>query len=215
MQNDLFHPEDREQVYRLSEDAVFLPGFIGAQDSELLTALEFVLLRSPLRYMQTPGGKSMSVALSSCGALGWMSDDKGYRYTHVDSVTGDPWPDMPEVLLQLAKSAAQRAGFKDFIPDACLINCYVAESRMSLHQDNDEWDLTAPIVSISLGLPADFLWAGFTRSSSKQVLLLQHGDVLVWGGKDRLRFHGIKPLKEGWHPLTGDCRINLTFRKTR
>ena len=214
MQSELFSiPKKQDTKHFLADNTCILPGFICDNATEIRDLLEDILLLSPPRYMNTPGGQRMSVALSSCGTLGWISDAKGYRYSSYDPDTHQPWPNMPPLFSSLAIKAAAEAGFRDFRPDACLINCYIPGSKMSLHQDKDEQDLTQPIVSVSLGLPAEFLWGGFIRGDAKQTLLLQHGDVLVWGGDDRLRFHGIKPLKPGWHPITGDCRINLTFRK--
>lgn len=214
MQNELFSASDRQDTkYFLSDHACLLPGFVCDVATEIRDQLEEILLLSPLRYMQTPGGQVMSAALSNCGSLGWISDTKGYRYSSYDPETELAWPTMPKLFLELAQQAAKEAGFDNFQPDACLINCYISGSKMSLHQDRDEQDLTAPIVSVSLGLPAEFLWGGFTRTAEKQTLRLQHGDVLVWGGHERLRFHGIKMLQPGWHPITGDCRINLTFRQ--
>ena len=214
MQNELFSAPDKQDTkYFLSDHAYLLPGFICGNETEILDQLEEILLLSPLRHMKTPGGQIMSTALSNCGSLGWISDTQGYRYSPYDPETGLAWPAMPKLFLELAQQAAKEAGFDNLKPDACLINCYIPGSKMSLHQDKDEQDLTAPIVSFSLGLPAEFLWGGFTRTAAKQTLRLQHGDVLVWGGSERLRFHGIKMLQPGWHPITGDCRINLTFRQ--
>lgn len=174
----------------------------------LLRDIEAVLALSPFRHMQTTRGHSLSAAMSNCGQFGWVSDRRGYRYTTHDPFTNLPWPSMPLVLLNLA----QQAGFDDFQPDACLINQYVAGSRMGLHQDRDECDLLQPIVSVSLGIPATFLWGGNQRQDSTQKILLQHGDVLVWGGEDRLRYHGIAALKPACHAVLGQRRLNLTFR---
>jgi alkylated DNA repair protein (DNA oxidative demethylase) len=171
-----------------------------------------VLAAAPFRQMVTPGGFTMSVALSSCGTLGWTTDRSGYRYTRHDPQTGRPWPMMPEVFLQLAQAAAQAAGFSDFAPDACLINRYIPGAKMSLHQDKDEHSYAAPIVSVSLGLPAMFLFGGFARSDKSQRVPLLHGDIVVWGGVDRLRYHGVLPIKDGHHPKLGEQRINFTFR---
>jgi alkylated DNA repair protein (DNA oxidative demethylase) len=165
--------------------------------------------------MITPGGYRMSVAMSNCGALGWTSDRSGYRYSPVDPESGKPWPAMPAALRRLAESAAAEAGFPSFAPDACLINRYQAGAKLSLHQDRDETDYSQPIASVSLGLPAVFQWGGMKRADRPVRVHLRHGDVVVWGGEDRLRFHGVTPLKEGNHPVTGPYRINLTFRKAR
>jgi len=155
----------------------------------------------------------MSVATTSCGALGWISDRRGYRYTATDPISGQPWPAMPLQFLQLAQRAARQAGFDAFVPDACLINRYAPGTRLSLHQDRDEQDLSAPIVSVSLGLPATFVWGGMARGDKAQRVPLAHGDVVVWGGADRLRFHGVLPVASGDHVLTGPHRVNLTLRR--
>ena len=168
---------------------------------------------APLRHMATPGGLRMSVAMSNCGQLGWVTDARGYRYVRQDPASSEPWPAMPPGLLQLAQDAAQAAGYPGFLPDACLVNRYLPGARMALHQDKDECDFTAPIVSVSLGLPATFLFGGNARSDKAVRIALVHGDVVVWGGADRLRFHGVAPLKDGEHALLGSQRINLTFRK--
>ena len=206
---DLFGP----QPQRLATHTVLLPGFASAQDEALLDVLRPVLKAAPFRHMQTPGGLRMAVALSNCGALGWVSDAKGYRYSPTDPASGLPWPALPDVLVELANRAAALAGFEDFRPDACLINHYRPGTRLTLHQDRDERDFSQPIVSVSLGLPAVFLFGGMSRSAQTQRIPLSHGDVLVWGGEDRLRYHGVLPLKPGVHPRLGERRINLTLRK--
>jgi alkylated DNA repair protein (DNA oxidative demethylase) len=170
---------------------------------------------SPFRRMTTPGGWEMSVAMTNCGDVGWVTDRSGYRYDTIDPDSGKPWPDMPPLLRELAEKAAAEAGFMGFAPDACLINRYEPGARMSLHQDRDERDFAAPIVSVSLGLPATFLFGGPKRADKPQRYRLQHGDVVVWGGPSRLFFHGVAPLADGQHPLLGRQRINLTFRKAR
>ncbi|WP_137719644.1 DNA oxidative demethylase AlkB [Methylobacillus flagellatus] len=197
----------------LGAGSVHLRGYALAEEIALLTGIADVLALAPLRQMVTPGGQPMSVLTSSCGALGWISDRRGYRYSEHDPHTGQPWPPMPAVLLQLATQAAAQAGYADFVPDACLINQYQPGARMGLHQDRDEQDFNQPIVSVSLGLPAVFLWGGARRSDKPMRVPLQHGDVLVWGGEDRLRYHGVLPVKAGSHPLLGNVRINLTLRK--
>ena len=179
----------------------------------LLPALNETLSGAPFRHMVTPGGHTMSAALSSCGSLGWVTDPHGYRYSHKNPQTGQPWPSMPDVFLELAQDAAQKAGFADFVPDACLINRYVPGAKMSLHQDKDEHDHRWPVVSVSLGIPAIFQFGGLQRSDRPERISLFHGDVVVWGGEDRLRFHGILPVKPAVHPQLGEQRINLTFRK--
>lgn len=206
---DLFGP----QPQRLASHTVLLPGFALAELEALLDALRTVLRAAPFRHMHTPGGLHMAVALTNCGALGWVSDEHGYRYTLTDPQSGQPWPALPPVLLGLANRAAAVAGFDDFVPDACLVNHYLPGTRLSLHQDRNEQDFSQPIVSISLGLPAVFLLGGLQRSDKTQRVPLSHGDVLVWGGEDRLRFHGVLPIKPGVHPRMGERRINLTLRK--
>jgi len=205
-------PTTPGQVERIGQQSFVLRGFALPWLERLLPALEKVLQTAPFRQMVTPGGFTMSVALSSCGALGWTTDRSGYRYTPHDPQTGRPWPDMPAVFRELAQAAAREAHFEDFEPDACLINRYVPGARMSLHQDKNERSLAAPIVSISLGLPAVFQFGGFERSAKSLRVPLFHGDIVVWGGVDRLRYHGVLPLKQGTHPRLGAQRINLTFR---
>ena len=199
----------------LASGALLLRVFARDQAALLLQATEAVLAQAPLRHMQTPGGYTMSVSTSSCGALGWVSDPHGYRYTAHDPVSAKPWPTMPKCFLRLAGRAAAEVGFADFQPEACLINQYVPGAKLSLHQDRDEKDLSAPIVSLSLGLPAIFLFGGTQRRQRPQRYRLVHGDVVVWGGPARLAFHGVAPLEEGEHALLGRRRINLTFRKVR
>jgi DNA oxidative demethylase len=199
----------------MAEGAVLLRGFARPSESELIAALRDIAGSAPFRHMVTPGGHSMSVAMSNCGNLGWVTDRSGYRYDTNDPETGKPWPAMPASFRQLAGQAAAQAGFQDFSPDACLINRYEPGARMSLHQDKDEDDFGAPIVSVSLGLPAIFLFGGLKRTDKPRRFRLEHGDVVVWGGPARLVFHGVAPLAEGEHALTGRQRINLTFRKAR
>jgi alkylated DNA repair protein (DNA oxidative demethylase) len=199
----------------LAEGAVLLRGFARAFEHDLVPALYAVIAQAPFRRMQTPGGYQMSVAMTNCGHLGWVTDRSGYRYDARDPQTGKAWPAMPDVFLLLARQAAERAGFADFAPDACLINRYEPGARMSLHQDRDERDFAAPIVSVSLGLPAIFLFGGAKRADKPQRYRLQHGDVVVWGGPSRLFFHGVAPLADGEHAALGRQRINLTFRKAR
>jgi alkylated DNA repair protein (DNA oxidative demethylase) len=197
----------------LSAGAMLLRGFAIPDEVALLAAVQEIAERAPFRHMVTPGGFRMSVAMTNCGTFGWVTDKTGYRYDMVDLESGRNWPRMPEPFLRLANDAAVRAGFGPFIPDACLINRYEPGTRLSLHQDRNERDFAQPIVSVSLGLPAVFLFGGTARSDKSQRVPLAHGDVVVWGGPDRLRFHGVLPIKEGHHRLTGACRINLTFRK--
>ena len=199
----------------LGTQAVLLRGFALPRVDALWPALQAVIAQAPFRHMQTPGGQHMQVALTNCGALGWVSDRRGYRYSAQDPDSGQPWPAMPPTFLALAQSAAAQAGFDHFAPDACLVNRYAPGTRLSLHQDRDEQDFGQPIVSVSLGLPARFLWGGLQRADRPQRVPLWHGDVMVWGGVDRLRFHGVAPVPQGVHALTGECRVNFTFRRAR
>lgn len=213
---DLFAEQDLQQparVERISDQAFALRGFALPKAKELLAALDSVLLQAPLRQMQTPGGYTMSARLSSCGALGWTTDRDGYHYSPLDPLSARPWPAMPGVFLALAAAAASSAGFSGFVPDSCFINAYAPGAKMSLHQDKNERCHTAPIVSISLGLPAIFQFGGFERSDPTQRIALFHGDIMVWGGVDRLRYHGVMPIKPGHHSLLGEQRINITLRQ--
>jgi alkylated DNA repair protein (DNA oxidative demethylase) len=210
---DLFGNDAGDVI--LAEGAVLLSGFVRARAGTLLTAIDEVAAGAPFRHMVTPGGRRMSVAMTNCGRVGWVSDAAGYRYTADDPETQRPWPAMPTAFAELARDAADRGGFAEFAPDACLINRYEPGAKLSLHQDKDEEDYHAPIVSVSLGLPATFLFGGQRRSDPPRRVALVHGDVVVWGGPSRLRYHGILPLPDGSHPLTGRCRYNLTFRKVR
>ena len=209
---DLFSAEQDRRV-NLCPGAVLLHGFALAYERPILEAIPRIEEQAPFRHMQTPGGLRMSVAMTNCGSRGWVSDKKGYRYVPEDPDTGKPWPSMPAAWRQLALKAAAEAGFPDFQPDACLINRYEPGTRLSLHQDKDERDYGAPVVSVSLGMPAVFLFGGAKRTDKTLRVPLTHGDVVVWGGPARLFYHGIAPLKEDHHPLLGNRRINLTFRK--
>jgi alkylated DNA repair protein (DNA oxidative demethylase) len=199
----------------LDPGAVVLRGFASARDAALKDDVERIAAAAPFRHLITPGGFRMSVAMTNCGELGWVSDRHGYRYDPVDPESGARWPALPGSLLALARDAAAKAGYDGFAPDACLINRYAPGARLSMHQDRDEKDLRAPIVSVSLGLPAVFLWGGDERGDKARRVPLQHGDVVVWGGPSRLRFHGVVALRDGEHPFAGGHRINLTFRKVR
>ncbi|MCO5338378.1 DNA oxidative demethylase AlkB [Delftia tsuruhatensis] len=210
---DLFADEPPMGIEPIGPQSVVLRGHALPRAAPLLAAVDSVMAQAPLRHLVTPGGFTMSVAMTNCGALGWTSDRRGYRYSAIDPVSGQSWPAMPAVFAQLAGEAAAAAGFEGFAPDACLINQYLPGSRLSLHQDRDERDLDAPIVSVSLGMPATFLFGGLARADRTARVLLRHGDVVVWGGVDRLRHHGVLPLKDQPHPLLGGRRINLTFRK--
>ena len=214
----LFEPLEAPAPARLplAEGALLLRGFASddrAAEAALLDALERVLAEAPPRRMTTPNGLRMSVAMSNCGPLGWVSDRGGYRYAASDPLSGRPWPALPAAFRRLAQAAAAAAGFAGFEPDACLINRYEPGTRLSLHQDRDERDFAAPIVSVSLGLPAVFLFGGLRRGDPAARVPLAHGDVVAWGGPSRLRFHGVLPLAEGRHPRLGAQRINLTFRR--
>jgi DNA oxidative demethylase len=199
----------------MAEGAVLLRGFARPFEADLIADIGAIVAQAPFRHMVTPGGHSMSVAMTNCGGAGWVTDRTGYRYDANDPDVGKPWPAMPPSFRALANEAAAEAGFAKFSPDACLINRYAPGARMSLHQDKDEHDFGAPIVSVSLGLPAIFLFGGLKRSDKPQRYRLEHGDIAVWGGPARLYFHGVAPLAEGEHILMGRQRINLTFRKAR
>lgn len=208
---DLFADERRGEP--LAPGATLLRGFAVADAPRLMTAVTGLLADAPLRHLVTPSGRRMSVAMSNCGAVGWVSDRSGYRYDPLDPLSGRPWPPLPDAFAAIAARAARTAGFGDFGPDCCLINRYAPGARLSLHQDRDEEDRAAPIVSVSLGLAATFLWGGQRRADRPRRLQLRHGDVMVWGGPARLAFHGVAPVADGEHPLTGRARFNLTFRK--
>ena len=195
----------------LADGAILLRGFL--KEVQVLADLSTILAVSPLRNMITPGGFTMSVAMTNCGDLGWITDRKGYRYASLDPITNQPWQAMPQSFLALASAAAAQAGFANFVPDACLINQYKTGARMALHQDKDEQDFSQPIVSVSLGVPAVFQFGGLKRSDKPIKVTLNHGDVIVWGGKSRLNYHGILPLKANNHADFGAYRYNLTFRK--
>jgi alkylated DNA repair protein (DNA oxidative demethylase) len=203
----------REASETIMPGARWLRGFAGDEAEALLEAIERIAAAAPFRNMVTPGGFTMSVAMTNCGKAGWITDRRGYRYAEADPLTGNPWPAMPPLFAALAARAAASAGFADFAPDACLVNRYAPGARMSLHQDKDERDFAQPIVSISLGMPATFLFGGLKRSDRPKRLRLESGDIVVWGGPARRAFHGIDPLPPGSHPLTGACRYNLTFRR--
>lgn len=209
---DLFATDEPARV-DLAMGAVLLRGFALNDAAEIVGALASIIANAPFRKFVTPGGQTMSVAMTNCGSAGWVSDRKGYRYDPIDPTTRKPWPVMPEVFLKLAQRAAVEAGFQGFAPDACLINRYDPGTRLTLHQDRNERNFDAPIVSVSLGLPAKFLFGGLKRTDKARRIMLEHGDVTVWGGPSRLAFHGIDTLKDGAHPTIGRYRINLTFRE--
>jgi alkylated DNA repair protein (DNA oxidative demethylase) len=197
----------------LAAGAVVLRGFAAPYEAALVNDLLKVVAAAPFRHMVTPGGFRMSVAMTNCGSLGWITDKSGYRYDAIDPQSGKHWPSMPASFLSLAQEAASAGGFSGFVPDACLINRYQAGTRLTLHQDKNERDFRHPVVSVSLGIPAVFLFGGARRTERTARVPLDHGDVVVWGGPARLRFHGVAVVKPGHHRLTGDHRINLTFRK--
>jgi len=212
---NLFRDLDDAEVGQeeLSPGVTILRRVVQPHETTLLSALDEIVASAPLRRMMTPGGLYMSAAMTNCGSLGWVTDRTGYRYQTIDPESGQNWPPMPAVFLSLAINAAALAGFKAFLPDACLINHYEPGTKLSLHQDKDERDFSQPIVSMSLGIPAIFLFGGLKRADKPIRLQLTHGDVVVWGGPARRHYHGVMPLKEGHHPLLGRRRINLTFRK--
>src|SRR5215468_9275341 len=202
---------DREPHEWLEEGAMLLRGFAVSEAPLLVEEAERVAQAAAFRRLITPGGYTMSVAMTNCGRVGWVSDRTGYRYDPVDPQTGIPWPPIPAAFADLAARAAAVGGFTQYDPDDCLINRYTAGAKLSLHQDRDEKDAWSPIVSVSLGLPAVFMWGGKRRSDPVRRLSLESGDVMVWGGPARFAYHGVAPLKDGRHPLTGVNRINLTF----
>lgn len=212
---DLFSTSNERHTEPLDDGACLLRGFATDVAATLLADVAGITTRSPFRHLVTPGGHTMSVAMTNCGPLGWVSDEQGYRYSHHDPQNGQPWPALPAAFLALAQEAAAAAGYPGFIPDACLINRYTPGSRLTLHQDRNEHDRNAPIVSVSLGVPAIFLWGGAQRSDKLRRFRLEHGDVAVWGGASRFHFHGVAALAEAWQVQTGSERINLTFRKAR
>lgn len=209
--SDLFNNEPT--LLLLGARTLLLKRFATLHAPILSTALALITQQAPFRNMLTRGGFKMSVAMTNCGDYGWISDRKGYRYSLIDPISQKPWPTMPAEFLALANCAATTAGFNNFVPDVCLINRYEIGAKMALHQDQDEQDFSQPIVSVSLGLPATFLLGGLTRTDKTQRVLLEHGDVLVWGGVDRLRFHGVLPIKNPPQTLSANHRINLTFRR--
>lgn len=208
-------PDTRPSQEKIADGACLLRGFALDAASALLTEIAQIEATAGFRHLETPGGFRMSVAMTNSGTVGWVSDRHGYRYTLHDPLSGRPWPPMPAVFSALAERAALAAGFARFKPDACLINRYVPGARLTLHQDKDENDFKAPIVSVSLGLPAVFLFGGNARKDKQRRIPLEHGDVVVWGGPARLYHHGIAPLKDGHHPELGRQRINLTFRRAQ
>lgn len=209
---DLF--ADARAAMPLQPGAMLLGGFAVPVADDLLADLRRIEEQAPFRNMVTPGGWPMSVAMTNCGSVGWVTDRTGYRYDPCDPETGRTWPEMPSSFRSLAERAAGVAGYAAFAPDSCLMNRYEPGSRLSLHQDRNERDFNAPIVSVSLGLPATFLWGGATRAKRPMRVRLFHGDVVVWGGPSRLAFHGVDTLRGG-DQAAGAFRYNLTFRTAR
>lgn len=214
---DLFANLSDSQPARetIADGAVLLRNSFTKEEPDVLAALRVIVKQAPFRHLVTPGGHTMSVAMTNCGRVGWVSDPSGYRYDPIDPDSGQPWPELPPSFRTLAARAAEQGGFSAFTPDACLINRYKPGAKLSLHQDKDELDLGAPIVSVSLGLPATFQFGGLSRSDPVSRYRLTHGDIVVWGGPARLAYHGVAALAVGEHPVMGGQRINLTFRKTR
>lgn len=213
--SDLFAAQVVGTRTALGPQAFVLHGFALPVVGALLDGIAYIASVAPFRHLVTPGGHTMSVAMTNCGTYGWCSDQRGYRYDPRDPESTQAWPVMPKPLLRLAATAAEATGFPGYVPDACLVNRYAPGTRLTLHQDRDEDDRIAPIVSVSLGLPATFLFGGFARGDKSVRVPLAHGDVVVWGGVDRMRFHGVLPVKDGSHELLGAQRINLTFRKVK
>ena len=213
--HDLFADPAPGRRTALGPQACVLHGFALADADALLVGIAAIAAQAPFRHLVTPGGHVMQVAMTNCGTHGWCSDRRGYRYDRIDPESGRPWPPLPPAFLQLAADAAREAGFDGYVPDACLVNRYAPGTRLSLHQDRDEDDRVAPIVSVSLGLPATFLFGGFARGDRTVRVPLQHGDVVAWGGVDRMRFHGVLPVRPGQHETVGAQRLNLAFRKVR
>lgn len=216
MQDDLFASDGLvggRGTVPLGPGAAVLRGFALGRGDALLRAIVALAEVSPFRHLETRGGGRMSAAMTNCGAAGWVSDRRGYRYSAHDPATEAAWPAMPPLLAELASDAAEMLGFAPYAPEVCLINRYSPGARLGLHQDRDEGDRISPIVSVSLGLPAIFLWGGGERSAAQRRVPVCHGDVVVWGGPSRMVFHGVAPIREGHHPVTGALRYNLTFRK--
>jgi alkylated DNA repair protein (DNA oxidative demethylase) len=198
---------------QVAENVYWLKAYALSSEKSLLADFESVIFQAPLRHMMTKMGSAMSAAMTNCGALGWVSDRRGYRYDANDPATNKSWPLMPASFRQLATLAAAEAGFDDFLPDACLINQYQVGASMGLHQDKNELEFNQPIVSVSLGIPAIFQFGGLARTDKTIKIPLKHGDIVVWGGDARLKFHGIATIKSNKHPIFGAYRYNLTFRK--
>lgn len=193
-------------------EVVLLRGFVAT--APLLLEIEAIAAAAPFRRLETPGGGRMSVAMTNAGRWGWHSDRRGYRYLECDPESGRPWPTMPAAFAALARRAATRAGFPGFEPDCCLVNRYAIRAQMGTHRDFDELDLRHPIVSVSIGLPATFLWYGAARKGPPRRVEVTDGDVLVWGGAARAGYHGVRRLT-GRGEAPDGLRYNLTLRRAR
>lgn len=202
-------------MINISKESFLFKGMLLPEEDNLLQEIKRVLKCNYWREISTPGGKPMSIKITNCGDFGWYSDKNGYRYSQLDPLTGKPWCKIPDLLKYFAQTAADMSGYSNFEPDCCLMNRYEVGSKLSLHQDIDEQDFSQPIVSFSFGLPADFIFGGLSRSDKVKKYTLENGDVFVFGGQDRLRFHGVDKLKSGNSSYkVGNIRINLTFRKS-
>ena len=207
---NLFTQLETEPTYEeVTPGAVLMRGLALPQDREFLAAVDTITAAAPVHHAVTPSGLPMGVMVTDCG------DSRAFanRWDPANPTHKRVWPPMPVVLRDFAIRCAVRAGFPKFRPDACHINQYEAGIKLGLHQDRHECDMTQPIVSVSFGLECVFLFGGLQRMDKPRHILLEHGDVFVWGGPARMCFHGVQPLKPGSHPLTGPYRINLTFRK--
>lgn len=209
---DLFDDQLPKKT-RIAEGAYWLRGHALPAADLLWAELRKHFATYPPQQMFTPMGYKMSVRSTSMGDAAWVGTKKGYGYASIDTAINQALPPLPSTFLSLANHAATEAGYNDFTPDSCLINCYDIGSKMGLHQDKDERDFNQPIVSVSLGIPATFLFGGAKRSDKPTQIPLTHGDVVVWGGASRLFYHGVQTIKPNKHPLLGELRCNLTFRK--
>ncbi len=205
---------------KLPEGASLFRGRLSAAEQlAILDDVAAVIEEAPPFRPQMPAGPYMINTLTNCGPLGWMSDKRGYRYEATHPQTGKPWPQIPSAVLAVAKQAAADTGYA-FEPDACLVNIYAADGRLSLHRDYDEADFAWPIVSLSFGNDADFQLGGPARSGPTTTFTLNSGDVFVLAGPSRLRYHGVKHIRPGTSPITHKAlpeggRINLTLRRAR
>lgn len=211
--DDLFAEAAKAGPLRIAPDVVLLRGFIAT--APLLAEVVRISAHAPFRRLVTPGGGQMSVAMTNCGAVGWHSDASGYRYLERDPLADRPWPPMPPGFQELANAAAGSAGFGAFAPDCCLVNRYAVGTQMGVHRDHDELDLRQPIVSVSIGLPARFVWHGLKRKDPATEVIVRDGDVMVWGRTARPGYHGVRRLAASGHPGAPELRFNLTFRRAR